>query len=143
MKIAFYLGKYGTFYDKLICTSTFSRFSHCEIVFSDYICASSSVRDGGIRFKKLNLDDHWEIFNLYYNNKPVSEFDELIARTWFDDHDGNKYNMLGAIGSLFRVNLSSKDKKFCSEACASVLGIDPNITPGNLYSTLVHRNMIS
>ncbi len=143
MRIAFYLGRYGNYYDKLITTTTFSRFSHCEIVFSDGQCASSSIRDGGIRFKRLNLDDHWEIFDLSYNNYPVSPFDESVARDWFNEHIGDKYDLRGAIGSLFHINLSSKDKKFCSEACATVLGIDPIITPGSLYSTLAHRNMIT
>lgn len=136
MKIAFYIGKYGTFYDKLISLVTFSKYSHCEIVFDSGVSASSSIRDGGVRFTKINFDYKWEIYDLH-----TDEFEsEVIA--WFKEHDGDKYDLLGAIGSLFHINLSSKDKKYCSEACATVLDLNSTITPAGLFKELSNLRMI-
>ena len=137
MKIAFYLGKHGTFYDKVICLATFSKYSHCEIVFSDGMCASASCRDDGIRFKKIDLEEKWVVFDL------LSQFDEAAIKYWFNLHDSDKYDYLGAFGSVLNIDSTSDSKKYCSYACATVLGIDPIITPGALYKKLIKEKMIN
>lgn len=136
MRIAFYIGKYGTFYDKLISLVTFCKYSHCEIVFNSGVCASSSIRDGGVRFAHIDLDYKWDIYDLH-----ADEFESEVI-SWFKEHDGDKYDLVGAIGSLFHINLSSKDKKYCSEACATVLGLNSTITPAGLYKKLSELWMI-
>ena len=133
MKIAFYIAKYGTFYDKLISFTTRSIYSHCEIVFEDNlpsISASASVRDGGVRFKRIRFDHHWHVYDLETDLK-----EENVIK-WFNEHDGDTYDYIGAIGSLFSLDLSSKDKKFCSQACATVLRLNPITTPGKFFNKL-------
>lgn len=137
MKIAFYKSEYGTKYDKTISFFTFSKYSHCEIVFPDGMCWSSSVRDGGVRGKYIELGDHWDVFDL------IGDFSESAIKYWFMSHNGDLYDWVGAGGSLIHLDLTSENKKFCSYVCAIVLGIDPIVTPGNLYNTLKRQNMIN
>lgn len=136
MKIAFYNAKFGGSWDKLISLVTFSKFSHCEIVLSNGECWSSSYRDNGVRCKFINLGDHWEVYDLNGN------FDEGAIKYWFQLHDGDKYDVKGAVASLFHIGLSSENKKFCSEVCAMVLGIDPAITPQRLFKKLKQQKII-
>jgi hypothetical protein len=138
MKIAFYKAKNGTKLDVVVATVSLSEYSHCEIVFDDGMCASSSIRDGGIRFKRIKLDTgHWDIFEL---NTDISE---KSIRYWFSIYEDNTYDWLGAAMSSIGINCSSEDKKYCSYACAFVLGLDPTITPGGLYRKLKKLGMIS
>lgn len=130
MKIAFYLGKNGDYIDKIICAATFSIYSHCELVMNDGLCLSASIRDGGLRSKFINLDDHWHVYEL------TESHDEDAIRYWFDIHRNQKYDYLGAIGSAFGLDFTFDDKKFCSYVCAIMLGINPIITPGKLFRTL-------
>ena len=136
MKIAFYRAWNGTWLDKLISILTLSKYSHCEIIFSDGECASSSVRDGGIRFKYITMDEKWDVFplNMFLN-------EELMFK-WFWMNIDDTYDYLGALGALFGFDWSSDDKKYCSYACASVLNIRPIQTPGGLFKLLKSKNFI-
>lgn len=135
MKIAFYKASFGGFYDFMIILASRSRYSHCEIVFSDGMCASSSPRDNGIRFKHIDMSNgKWDLIDL----SPLN-IDEAKVRQWFIDHDHQKYDWIGAIGSAFNLKLLSDDKKFCSQACAWALGIDLVTTPANLQKLLTKR----
>lgn len=136
MKIAFYKARYGTWADKTIAVTTLSKYSHCEIVFSDGMCASSSIRDGGIRFKRINLSDHWDVYDL------ESYYDEDAVKYWFSLHQDNTYDYVGAIASAFGINLSSENKKYCSFACAAVLNLETTVTPGGLLADLKYRGLI-
>lgn len=137
MKIAFYKAKHGKKLDKVISIFTLSKYSHCEIVFSNGECWSSSSREGGVRGKYIELGDHWDVFEL------IGDFNEAAIKYWFMSNDGDLYDWFGAVGSLFHIDLSSEDKKFCSYACAIVLGVSPIATPGNLYKTLKKQNLIN
>jgi len=137
MKIAFYRAIAGDWRDKCVAIASVSKYSHVELVFSNDECASSSARDGGVRTKFIDLQDHWDVFDL------VGEFDESVIRYWFRINDSDVYDWQGAIGSIFHIDLTSEDKKFCSYACAICLGINPIITPGGLYRTLVKEKMIN
>lgn len=130
-KIAFYKAKYGNWLDKTISIATLSKYSHCEIVFPDGMCASSSPRDGGVRFKRIDLDDHWDVYTLNM------VLDSQKINYWFYIHQGEKYDWLGAAGSAVRLDLSSDNKKYCSQACSIVLGLDQHtIDPGRLHGIL-------
>lgn len=134
MKIAFYKAWNGTWVDKLISLVTLSKYSHCEIVFSDGLCASSSARDGGVRFAQINLNSgNWDVFDLDMG----MNYDETRIRQWFINNDGDTYDWPAAIQSVFGVGQVKNDKKFCSQACAIVLDFYPAITPGKLYSELI------
>lgn len=136
MKIAFYKAKYGNYQDKIIALGTFSKYSHCELVFENGECASSSLRDGGVRVKYITLGEKWDVFDVNLN------LDESVIRYWFSIHSDNKYDWPGAIGSAFSLDFTSEDKKFCSYCCASAIGFDPITTPGRLYKTLVKTGVI-
>lgn len=130
MKIAFYLAKYGNTYDKAISITTFSKYSHCELVFSDGMCGSASPRDGGVRLKKITLDDHWHVFDL------PTDLDEDFIRYWFAVNDDLKYDWIGAIASVVNIDLSSEGKRYCSQICGDLLWLDTTITPGGLFRKL-------
>jgi hypothetical protein len=136
LRIAFYKSKNGNWQDKLIAAGSFSEYSHCEIVFENGVCASSSPRDGGVRFKLIDLDSHWDIFEL------DSNYSEDAIKYWFRTNIDDEYDWLGAIGSIFHIDLTSEEKKFCSYACAIVLGIDPIISPGGLFRALKKAKLI-
>lgn len=137
LRIAFYKAEYGNWQDKTISTVTFSPYSHCEIVFPNGECASSSSRDGGVRVKYITLGEHWDVFELN------GEFSEQYIRYWFSINDGDEYDWVGAIASAFSIDLSTENKKYCSYACAVVLGLDPVVTPAMLYRRLKKGGIIN
>jgi hypothetical protein len=136
IKIAFYKSEFGDWQDKAISFVSASIYSHCEIVFQDGTCASSSARDGGIRFKKIELGNHWDVYDI------VTDVDVAAIKYWFNLNIDDTYDWLGALGSSVHIDLTTEGRKFCSYACAIVLGVSPIRTPGNLYRTLAKENMI-
>ncbi len=145
LKIAFYIAEYGDISDKLISLVTQSKYSHCEIIFPNGEWASSSPRDGGVRFKFMEPDTaHWDIFELALWYTPEKqELYEQYVRCWFELNDDKSYDWFGAVGAFLNIDLSSSNKKFCSQVCAGVIGLEhTNITPGNLYDTLIDMGKI-
>jgi hypothetical protein len=102
-------------------------YSHNELVFEikDGMaeCASSSARDGGVRFKQI------DIFGGRWDVKPLPQYDyaaELRARWWFIEHEGEPYDYLGVvifIKTLSRFVREHLDRWFCSESIAAALGL--------------------
>lgn len=137
MKIAFYKAEYGNLVDFGISLASFSPYSHCELVFSDGMCGSASPRDGGVRLKLIEMNSHWDVFEIN------TEIDEDVIRYWFTINDSEEYDMLGAIGSIAHIDLTSDNKKFCSYIAASVMGLDPIISPGGLFRLLKKKKMIN
>jgi hypothetical protein len=134
MKIAFYKGLHrdSSLLDKGICIASFSRYSHCEIVFSDGLCASSSWMDGGVRFKAINIGSgNWDVYGL-----SIPDVQEALARSLFNLHEGSGYDVRGAVAARFGVDWRAKDAFFCSGICAEACGIDSCQTPGSLFSHL-------
>lgn len=125
MKLAMYKGPAKGLLPNLahlaICLRSFSKYSHCEIVFTEpningyAVCASSSWRDGGVRFKSIKLDSgHWDLIDL-------PGYDVEYAKAWFDNHIGKKYDVKGLLFFILPIRLESRNKYFCSEACAAAL----------------------
>lgn len=140
ISVAFYKAHYGNFQDKVIGLVTNSPYSHCEIVFFDNFCASSSPRDNGIRFKAIDLNDHWDVFEINIENLSVSIQEVFV---WFYNRQNTSYDVLGAIGSAFNKDWTSSDRLFCSQACALALGLTSTIvTPQDLYYLLVDLKLI-
>ena len=138
MQIAFYKAEYGNWQDKLIAALTNSDYSHCEIVLSFGVCVSASPRDGGVRFKDIDLGTgHWDLYEIL---KDVNE-EQVI--NWFKSVDYQHYDWIGAIGTLFNADWTSKHKKFCSQCCAIVLGDDPIQTPEDLRTSLISKGLIN
>lgn len=113
MKVAFYYANKGSWLDRWIGLLTWGQFSHCEIVFSDGTCFSSSPRDGGTRFKKINFQpDHWEFIEL-----ELSYQDEDTVLAFCEGEVGKPYDWAGAIFRLPFMN----GRWYCSEVCVEAL----------------------
>lgn len=120
LKIAFYKGtKTGVagIYNRGVRWMEKGLYSHCEVIFSDGISASSSFMDGGVRFKNIEYTlDKWDIFELPWA-------DEKKAREYFESRKGMRYNVKGNIHFIFGFIRGDSDGEFCSEACAGALGL--------------------
>ena len=118
MKLAFYKGTRKGLqgvYSRLTRWVDSGPYSHCELIFSDGSSASASFIDGGVRFKQIEYKpEHWDIINL-------QGFDEDKARQWFEDHEGEKYDLLGNLRFIFFFVKPSLNRWFCSEAIAEAL----------------------
>lgn len=126
MQIAFYKGDWslGSLLDDpskyiaeaAICIGTLSKYSHAELVI-DGVCWSSSVRDGGVRQKQIDLDSgHWDVYEV------LDVFDEAQALEWFKAHEGNPYDWMGIVRFVLPFVKQRPDQFFCSEAVATALG---------------------
>lgn len=118
--LALYRGR-GKPGNALVRWWTRSEYSHCELVVDD-VWYSSSVMDGGVRSKLIELNPkHWDIMVL-----PESFGPRVLEH--FEATKGQRYGWLDLIRSqLFNWNRDEKDVSFCSEWCAAALGI-PNPT---------------
>ncbi|MBY0556561.1 MAG: hypothetical protein K2P77_05090, partial [Burkholderiaceae bacterium] len=115
---------------------TRSAYSHCELVFSDGWAASSSFIDDGVRFKQIQFDpEHWDFIEL-----PAAL--EHTARAWFEEHEGDRYDLWGNVRFIVSPVHDSRQAWFCSEAVAVALGIPDawRFDPGALYSVLKYAH---
>lgn len=140
VRLALFKGK-GQIGNAFIRLWTNSQYSHCEMVV-DGICYSASVMDGGVRSKKVGTGDNeislspdkWDIVEIPW----ISE-DKIVD--YFNKTDYQKYGWFSLFTSqLFNRNTPSKDSQFCSEWCASSMGI-PNsssFSPATLGSSAAY-----
>lgn len=136
MQIIFYKAEYGGFLDKFISWCTNGPFSHCELLFSDGVCFSSSPRDNGCRFKKIHiLPERW--VHLPIETTKESEIFELCKL-----EEGKKYDWFGAFGFIIPFLSASDNRWFCSELCSHMINIATDqdnptfINPNQLYKIL-------
>jgi hypothetical protein len=96
-----------------------SIYSHCELVVGG-LCYSSSIMDKGVRAKAIELElDKWDVIDLQWA-------DAAAVLEYFKATDCNTYGWFSMIFSqLFNRNQTDIDSQFCSEWCASALGL-PN-----------------
>ncbi len=97
-------------------------YSHCELVFSDRVSASSSAFDKGVRFKQIGYSSvgNWDFL-------PIPDPDNTLehcSRVWFASREGMPYDILGNIRFALGAVRDSKDRWFCSEAAMASLGFD-------------------
>lgn len=139
MRIAFYKGwGHGTAIDRVVCLMTFSKYSHCELVFSDGVCASSSLRDNGVRFKSIDLESgHWDVYDLQ-----IRASDEDLIRAYFNLREGMRFDLLGAIFSWAWPRVWPKKVFSCARVCTEVLQIGSVRSPGSLFHKLIDNHMI-
>lgn len=141
MKLAFYKGtKKGIsgVYNRGVRWIEDGKYSHCELIFSNGISASSSYMDGGVRFKEIEYDlDKWDIFELPWA-------DEQKALEYFKANQGKPYNIRGNVHFLLGFIRGDSDGLFCSEACAEALGfLNPwQYAPNQLFSVIKRMNEI-
>ena len=121
--LASYIGA-GQIGNAMVRAWTRASESHCELVV-DGCCMSSSVMDGGVRGKVIELKrENWIV-------EPVlwAPADQVLAH--FQDTQGQRYSWLDLIRSQMFNRASDEDgAAFCSEWAAAALGL-PNPT---LYS---------
>ena len=119
MRLALYKGTrpgWEGLYSRLVRWLDGGEYSHCELVFSDGVSASSSYIDGGVRFKLIDYDeDHWDFIDL-------PDALEDSARDWFRSHVGQPYDLWGNVRFAFGFARESQGKWFCSEAVMAALG---------------------
>jgi hypothetical protein len=114
-KIAFYKGK-GRIGDKLIKWWDNGPYSHCELVFSDGMWGTAYGQHGVVLWKRDGNPETWEFIEL-----PAHL--EARARKWFEDNCGKSYDYFGLARFVFDFLPASRDKFFCSHACAAALGM--------------------
>ena len=74
----------------------------------NYLCFSSSFRDGGVRAKVIKLKEHhWDFIKVDVDEDKLYEF--------LDSTIGMKYDLLGCLGILSSKIKHKKNKYFCSE----------------------------
>ena len=138
MKIIFYIAKNGDYRDKFISFWTRGPYSHCELLFSDGVCFSSSPRDGGVRFKTFEiLPTHWD-------TKEVLTDKEEEIKKWCETQVGKKYDWLGVVGlSLLHMPwVQDKKQWYCSEICIAALdkvgalNLPMEMNPNQLWNRL-------
>lgn len=114
MKLALYKGN-SKFLDRVTASWTMGKYSHCEMCFSDGVCASSSRIDGGVRFKTIDFKiGEWDFIEL--------PGDESKVRAWFEEHEGDKYDHLGLLGFILRPISGKIGYWVCGEAIMEALG---------------------
>lgn len=113
--------------DSLIRLTTGGQYSHCEIaverlVFASgerypdifYDCYSASLRDGGVRCKRIDVSDvnKWDLI-------PLDISEEQVLR-YFEQTKSAGYDLVGAIGVALGIK-HSKRRYFCSEWCYNAI----------------------
>lgn len=137
-KAAFY-DKPGTLADKVIRWRTGSDTSHVELLLDDGFCYSSSLRDGGVRRKRINLDDGWYLVDLPW-------VDDDAVRAFFAETKGAPYDLSGTlIGQSLFIRFHAEGKWFCSEWCAQAMGLGNSwrYSPALLFQFLENFELFS
>ena len=106
----------------LITLRTLGKYSHCELIYNDYVYLSNP---GGVRIKPFIYKDNMDIFEL--NN----HIEVPIVLKEFMKLKGKGYDY-GAIlfSQLLELGIEHKDKYFCSELCLHLInkGLDDSLT---------------
>lgn len=116
------------FADAVTRCFTKGDYSHCELVIERreftsgghyehdvvYDCYSSSVQDGGVRCKKINVrDGKWDLVLL-------PNVTENQIKAYFSQTKGQAYDWWGALGVVLGIK-EKRSKYFCSEWCFNAL----------------------
>jgi len=143
MKISFYKAWVaGDFKDKVVSLWTMGPFSHCELIFSDGVCFSSSWREDGVgvRYKKIKfLPNRWDVIEV-----PTTETQEAIIRCWCDKRveERARYDWWGIVQFVIPFIKQRDEDWYCSEICIAALKEGGVVnysnfnSPNNLYRLL-------
>lgn len=130
MKIAHYVGDHkkdglltraGWALTRLAQKGPYDYVTHCEAILHEYEdgsveIGSASLRDGGVRMKRVTLDpDHWMIVD-------VPAWSAIVARKWFVANAGIPYDVRGA-WSLFLPGSADGRRQFCNKAVGNSVGV--------------------
>lgn len=110
--------------------ATYKRVTHVEAVLAgkgrNATIASSSLRDGGVR-TKVNPDLDPSKWIVFY----VPAWDVERAIDWFAEHDGEEYDIAGAVASVAWFLPHVQGRWYCNESIGASQGlVDPHrMTP--------------
>lgn len=113
-----------------VCLWTWSRYSHVELVI-DGVCHSASPRDGGVRFKKIDLGSgRWDVFPIRLTEQQIE-----YAVLWFHINQGDRYDWAGIWRFVFPFLPHSRSRWFCFESVGAALGFAGahKLTANDLY----------
>jgi hypothetical protein len=129
----------------LICWWTSSPYSHVEVVIdTDLVltspkrCYSSSIRDGGVRGKTIDLNKpHWKVL-------PITWASEEKALAVFNKYKGRRYGWGDLVGQhVLRLPVNDSGL-LCSELSALMFGLPESValgmSPGHLVDYVESRN---
>lgn len=123
------------FIDWLIRVVTWGEFSHCEIAIKDesgYVCYSSSGRDGGVRSKRIDVDnENWVLIDITAHANV-----DNIQHYFYLTQDA-KYDYVGCIGTVLPF-VKCKKRYFCSEWTYNALSYSLNkrVESGGRFSPM-------
>lgn len=106
----------------LITLRTLGKYSHCELVYNDYVYLSNP---GGVRIKPFIYKDNMDIFEL------DSHIEIPIVLEEFKRLKGKGYDYWAIfLAQLLELGIEHKDKYFCSELCIHLInkGLDESLT---------------
>ena len=129
LALAFYNGtQFGTWVDRLIAYhdrgENVGPYSHVELVIErvdegESLCCSASYRDGGVRFKRIDLDEtpgKWVLMPVI-----VEPEESAAMRTWCEKHVGGRYDIPGVLAFKLPWVRHRLNWWFCSEICTAAL----------------------
>ena len=116
---------------------TRSPYSHVEIVING-VCYSSSLRDGGVRAKTIDLTPSW------WRVIPIEWADEIEVLRVFFRRQGQPYGYWDLLTQhVLRLPVDDPGL-LCSELCALMLGLPEStargMSPGQLVEYVEMRN---
>ncbi len=91
-------------------------YSHCEIVFTNHLSASSVIGEG-VRFKDIRYQHPgaWDFWTL-------PDEIELDAYRWFKEHAGEPYDYMGMLRFGLSILGESPRRWSCTEAFGAAVG---------------------
>lgn len=122
MKVALYiadhakdglLSRLGWWITRRVQKGSYAHVTHCEAIHAEHddgsvTIASASLRDGGVRHKRVTLNpDHWLIVDV--PQWDVADSIDLLSVT-----HGDKYDIRGAIATVF-IGSPERGKWFCNQ----------------------------
>ena len=131
MKVLLFIGDHsqdtwsvrlGWWLTRLVQKGDYWRVTHVEAILAEHSdgtvdIASASLREGGVRVKeKVKLNPkHWIVIEAGYSTD--------TAYHWFQEHLGQKYDLLGAFASAFPIQWTQSKRWFCNQAVGASFGL--------------------
>ena len=147
MKLALYIGNHdkdkwsvriGWWLTRLVQKGKYAQVTHVEAILKEHedgsvTIGSSSLRDGGVRMKRVHLTaGHWEIMD-------VPQWSADDAMLWFISHDGEHYDWRGAFASCMPFQWRKTQQWFCNEAVGASVGLEsPDIFGPSQFAAICY-----
>lgn len=97
----------------LISLRTLGKYSHCELVYNDYVYLSNP---GGVRKRPFKYQKNFEIFEMDSSVRA----EDIVE--FYNTAQGKGYDYLGILGQFFYASkVQNDDRYFCSEFCLNAI----------------------